>query len=286
MADTGYPAADELARNLLLTIAFDGRGFHGWQVQENAVTVQGVLQAALAEVLGVRPDVKGCSRTDSGVHARMFCVGMRTASSIPCGGLVRALNTKLPDTIAAIDCREVPEDFHARYSVREKQYTYEIYNSPVRSPFLAGRVWRLPFPISAEQMETEGQALVGRRDFTSFCASGSRPNPRPCFLHSEEGSEGDKRNADQGDICGESHVRTVSELSVRRSGDVVTMSITADGFLYNMVRIIAGTLCDMQRGTIPPGSLPQILAAKDRRKAGITAPPEGLYLNRVIYEKL
>ena len=244
-------------RNLLLTIAFDGRDFHGWQVQENAVTVQGVLQEALAEVLGVRPDVKGCSRTDSGVHARMFCLSFKSPSAIPCDGLVRALNAKLPDTIAASNCIEVACDFHGRYSVKEKQYTYEIHNSSIRNPFLAGRAWRYPFFLDAGEMTSEGQALAGKHDFTSFCASGGKPMV--------------------------SNVRSVSGLTVVRTGDMVTLSVTADGFLYNMVRIIVGTLCDIQRGVIPRGSLPEILAARDRKAAGVTAPAEGLYLNRVIY---
>jgi len=240
-----------------LTISFDGRDFHGWQIQKNAPTVQGVLQDALAAVLGARPDLKGCSRTDAGVHAKMFCISLKTGSSIPCGGLVRALNAKLPDTIAALECVQVPDDFHARYSVKEKRYTYEIHNSNIRSPFLAGRAWRYSFPLDAGEMEVEGQALVGSHDFTAFCASGGKPMV--------------------------SNVRTISNLTVSRAGDMVALSVTADGFLYNMVRIIVGTLCDIQRGTLPKNSLSRILESKDRSMAGITAPPDGLYLSRVIY---
>ena len=246
-------------RNLLLTIAFDGRPYHGWQVQRNAVTVQSVLQDALESVLGERPPVKGCSRTDAGVHARMFCLSLVTGSDIPAEALVPALNGRLPESVAALSCREVPMDFHARYDVVAKQYRYMIHNSRVRDPFLSGRAWRVTCPLCADEMNREGQALIGSHDFTSFCASGGKVM--------------------------ESHVRTVSGFEVIRQGDMIDVYITSNGFLYNMVRIITGTLVDIQRGVIPRGSLPAIMAAKNRGAAGMTAPPEGLYLNEVIYSK-
>lgn len=243
-------------RNLLLTLAYDGRAYHGFQIQNNADTVQARLQEALALTLPSLPDIKGCSRTDTGVHARMFCVSLRTESTIGCDRLPAALNSRLPQDIAVLSCREVPDDFHARYSVVSKRYRYEILNRPIRDPFLSGRAALWQYPIDEELLHREAQVLVGRHDFSAFCSAG--------------GSVEDK-------------VRTVSELSVSRCGDMVYIDIEADGFLYNMVRIIVGTLLDINRGRIAPGELARVLESCDRSCAGFTAPPDGLYLEIVRY---
>ncbi len=205
-------------RNVLLTIAYDGRAFHGWQVQENADTVQACLQKALAAVLGKAPPIKGCSRTDAGVHARRFCVSFPVESGIPCERLVMALNANLPRTVAALDCREVEDDFHARYSSLGKLYSYEIWNSPRRNPFLDGLATHYPVLLDEASMNENGIPLLGTHDFASFCAAGSSV---------------------------ESTVRTVTHFGVVREGDLVKVQIAADGFLYNMVRSIVGTLIDM-----------------------------------------
>lgn len=244
-------------RTLLLTIAYDGRPYHGWQIQSNADTVQARLQQALSEALGELPDIKGCSRTDAGVHARMFCVSLCTKSSIPCDRVPSALNVRLPSSISVTSCREVPEGFHARYSVLGKQYSYEILNSRIRDPFLAGLATLYPRPLNADSMQDEGMPLLGTHDFSSFCAAG--------------GSVEDK-------------VRTVTRFEVVRQGDMVKIRIAADGFLYNMVRIIAGTLLDIERGKLPRGSMSRIIDARSRAQAGITAPPDGLYLDKVFYD--
>lgn len=244
-------------RNLLLTIAYDGRSYHGWQIQHNAVTVQQVLQETLAGIIGSAPPLKGCSRTDSGVHARNFCVSMKTESSIPCERLVMALNSRLPESIAALSCVEVPEDFHARYSCLGKQYCYDIWNSPRRSPFLCGLATHYPVKLDEEKMYLESRAIIGTHDFSCFCAAGSSV-------------------AD--------NVRTVKRIDFSRNGDLLTMTIEADGFLYNMVRIIMGTLLDIERGKLGRGSVAEIIESKDRSRAGLTAPPDGLYLNKVFYD--
>lgn len=244
-------------RKLLLTIAYDGRPYHGWQIQQNALTVQAVLQQALAAVLGAAPPIKGCSRTDTGVHARRFCVSIETENAIPCERLVMALNAHLPDSVAALDCREVPEDFHARYNALGKQYSYEIWNSPRRNPFLCGLATHYPVRLDETSMKLNGLPLLGTHDFASFCAAGSSV---------------------------EDTVRTVSHFDVVREGDMVRIVIAADGFLYNMVRIIAGTLIDMERGRLEKGSMAAMIEAKDRSAAGYTAPPEGLYLEQVFYD--
>lgn len=245
-------------KNILLTIAYDGRNYHGWQIQQNGDTVQARLQSALAAVFGTAPAIKGCSRTDAGVHARMFCVSMTIKSALPNERIVAALNAHLPRTIAVLSCREVREGFHARYSSLGKRYSYEIWNSPVRNPFLDGRATHIPWRIDENAMQSEGRALLGRHDFAAFCAAGSSV-------------------ADT--------VRTVSELCVIRDGDMVRLTISADGFLYNMVRIIAGTLLDIERGKLPRGSIGDILESRDRSRAGRTAPPDGLYLDEVFYDK-
>ena len=245
-------------RNLLLTLCYDGRRFHGWQIQQNAYTVQEALQTALSQIIGDGFDVKGCSRTDSGVHANMYCVSLKTAHPIPCVRLKAALNRWLPLSVAVTDCVEVDADFHARYSCKSKEYIYKIWNSEVRSPFLEGYALHYRYPLDAALLNEAAQAYVGRHDFTSFCTLDNR---------------------EQGDMT-----RDVKLFSVTRDGDMVTMRVEADGFLYNMVRIMVGTLLRIAQGKIPPDGIPAILEKKDRKYAGPTAQACGLYLNRVYYE--
>ena len=240
-----------------IELAYNGRNYHGWQIQENALTVQEVFQDAFKKVTGARGDMKACSRTDTGVHAREFCVSVKTESPIAPQRMVAAVNHWLPEDIAVKACREVPEDFHARYSCKGKEYSYEIWNDPVREPFLRGRALHYWYPIDEERLNEAAGHYVGAHDFTSFCTM-------------------DKREL--GDM-----VRTVTRASVRRRGDMVVFTVAADGFLYNMVRIMAGTLLRVQEGKLLPGDIPQILEARDRSKAGPTAPACGLYLNKVFY---
>ena len=244
-------------RNLLLTISYDGKCFHGWQIQQNALTVQEVFQAALAKIIGDSFDVKGCSRTDSGVHANMYCVSVKTAHPIPCERLKAALNRWLPLSVAVLGCREVGADFHARYSCKSKEYVYKIWNAQVRSPFLDGYALHYRYPLDERLLNEAAQAYVGLHDFTSFCTP-------------------DKR--EQGDLR-----RNVLHFSVTRDGDMVTMRVEADGFLYNMVRIMVGTLLRIAQGKIAPYGIPAIIERRDRQFAGPTAPPCGLYLNKVKY---
>ena len=148
-------------RNLLLTLCYDGAGYHGWQIQENALAVQQVLQEAIAKVLGDAPDIKGCSRTDTGVHAHQFCVSMKTEHPIPCQRLQAALNHFLPADMAVLSCREVPLSFHARYSCRGKEYEYRIWNHPVRSPFLRDRALHYWYPLDLQKMNRAAAYFVG-----------------------------------------------------------------------------------------------------------------------------
>lgn len=243
-------------RNILLTISFDGTAYHGWQVQENAATVQQTLQDALQQICSRRDNVVGCSRTDAGVHANMYCCNIRTEHSIACDKLVTALNAVLPRDIAALDCKEVDFDFHARYDCSSKEYIYRIWNSPNKNPFLYNYALHYKYPLDEKLLDSQAKQFIGTHDFSSFCAAGSSV---------------------------EDTVRTVMNASVERNGDEVIFRVEANGFLYNMVRIMTGTLIDISRGRIPENSVPQIIEAKNRFAAGYTAPARGLYLNKIHY---
>lgn len=245
-------------RNLLLTLSYCGKNLHGWQIQDNALTVQEVFQNALYQIIHERPDIKGCSRTDSGVHANMYCVSMKIAHPITEDHLMMAMNRYLPDDVAVTDVRVVPDDFHARYSCKGKEYVYKVWNSRVRNPFLQDLALHYRYEMDIDAMQREAQAFVGAHDFTSFCTL-------------------DKR--EKGDFT-----RTVKYFNIKREGDLVTFTVAADGFLYNMVRIMVGTLLAMNNGRIPFGTLPQIIEGENRKLAGPTAPSCGLYLNKVFYE--
>ena len=245
-------------RNLLLTLSYCGKNLHGWQIQDNALTVQEVFQNALYQIIHERPDIKGCSRTDSGVHANMYCISMKIAHPITEDHLMMAMNRYLPDDVAVTDVRVVPDDFHARYSCKGKEYVYKVWNSRVRNPFLQDLVLHYRYEMDIDAMQREAQVFVGAHDFTSFCTL-------------------DKRG--KGDFT-----RTVKYFNIKREGDLVTFTVAADGFLYNMVRIMVGTLLAMNNGRISFGTLPRIIEGENRKLAGPTAPSCGLYLNKVFYE--
>ena len=242
--------------NLLITLKFDGSSYHGFQVQKNAITVCEQFQNAVEKILEIRYNVKGCSRTDAGVHAEMFCLSMKTDSKIPEANLLRALNTVLPYDIAVTDVRRVPDDFHARYSCISKTYRYIIYNAPHKDPFRPTRVLHYPFDLDASKLNEQAQDFIGEFDFSAFCAVGSSV-------------------ADT--------VRIVKSARVFRQGDDVIFEVSANGFLYNMVRIMTGTLLDIAAGRIPQGDIPVIIKSRERKNAGKTAPARGLYLYSVEY---
>lgn len=244
-------------RNILLTISYDGKSYHGWQIQQNALAVQQVFQEALAKIIGDNFSVKGCSRTDSGVHANMYCISVQTSHRIPAERLKCAMNRFLPMDIVVLSSCDVPLDFHARYSCKSKEYVYKIWNSSERNPFLNGYALHYRYEIDVEKLNRAAQAYIGKHDFTSFCTL-------------------DKR--EKGDF-----VRDVKNFSVTRNGNLVEMRVEADGFLYNMVRIMVGTLLRVAQGKIAEDGIPDIIKAQNRKFAGPTAPACGLYLNRVNY---
>nr|WP_316622774.1 tRNA pseudouridine(38-40) synthase TruA [uncultured Ruminococcus sp.] len=241
-----------------MTLSYCGKNLHGWQIQDNALTVQEVFQDALYQIIHERPDIKGCSRTDSGVHANMYCVSMKIEHPITENHLMMAMNRYLPDDVAVTQVRRVEDDFHARYSCKGKEYVYKVWNSRVRNPFLHDLALHYRYEMDVEKLNQEAQAFVGAHDFTSFCTL-------------------DKR--EKGDFT-----RTVKYFTVQREGDLVTFTVAADGFLYNMVRIMVGTLLAMNNGRIPFGTLSDIINAENRKAAGPTAPACGLYLNKVFYD--
>ena len=244
-------------RTLLLTLRFLGTNYHGWQVQENAKSIMEEVQDAVEALFGTRDPVTGCSRTDTGVHAEMFCCTLRTENPISCYRLIAGMNAKLPEDIAVSDCIEVPDDFHPRYDATAKQYRYRIWNGKARNPFWEGRAHYVHPPLDAERMNENAKDFLGTHDFTSFTNSKEVINE---------------------------NVRTVRRAEVFREGECIVFLVEADGFLYNMVRIMAGTLLAMETGQRESGTIPAILDARDRSAAGKTAPACGLYLHRVFYE--
>ncbi|HCC34219.1 MAG TPA: tRNA pseudouridine(38-40) synthase TruA [Ruminococcaceae bacterium] len=239
-----------------LSLCFDGTKYHGWQVQKNAVTVQQTVQDAMGRLFGVRPALTGCSRTDAGVHARAFCAHTDIDTEIPAGRIPYALRHYLPPDISAVDCEEASGDFHARYSAKSKEYVYKIYNRPHPNPFYRGYALHIERPLDTETMNRAAKAFLGRHDFSAFRASGSGV---------------------------EDTVRTVFDAGVHREGDIILFTVRADGFLYNMVRIMTGTLLEIAYGKTEPEQIPVMIARGDRSVSGPTAPAHGLYLNRVLY---
>lgn len=243
-------------RNLLLTISYDGSNYHGWQVQKNAVTVQEVFQNAVKKLFNQNIDIKGCSRTDSGVHANKYCVSFKVDTDIPCENIVMALNSYLPDDISVLNCADMDLEFHARYNVVKKEYVYIICNSKIRNPFLRNYAFWYRYDIDADYLNEQAQAFVGTYDYSGFCSANSGA---------------------------EDTVRTVYSFEVSRKEDMVYFKVSADGFLYNMVRIMVGTLLFVNEGKIQKDELKNVILSKNRKSAGKTAPPQGLYLNDVIY---
>ncbi len=244
----------------LLTVKYDGTAYCGWQVQPNGVSVQTTLQKALIRLTGdSNITVTGCSRTDAGVHANMFCLHFDSETSIPDKNLPFALNLNLPDDIVAVKCETVADDFHARYSSTGKTYVYKIYNSPLPDPFKYKYALRVNRRLDAQIMNSAAKSFIGKHDFKGFCSAGSSV-------------------ADT--------VRTVYDCSVKQQGEDISVEITADGFLYNMVRIIVGTLLEVSAGNIKCEDLRSIIESCDRKKAGPTVKPHGLYLQKVHYEPI
>ena len=251
-------------------LMFDGSAYHGWQVQSNAVTVQETLQDALERILGTRYPVTGCSRTDSGVHALGNVAVFDTRSTIPPERMAPALNQKLPDDIVIVQSEEVPLTWHPRYQEQiTKTYEYHIYNARTANPLKKRTSTYVYFPLDVEKMRAGASYLVGEHDFASFC----------CIRTSAEDTV---RRIDSLEIEEHPCAEGAFSYSTKDAREIV-IRVTGNGFLYNMVRIIAGTLIRVGRGFYPPEKVGEILAAKVRTEAGVTAPPQGLVLLEIRY---
>lgn len=245
-------------KNIKLTIEFDGTDFNGWQTQPGGRTVQDVLTAALSQLTGEAVKVTGSSRTDAGVHAFGMSVNFHTESAIPPERFAYALNTILPDDVTVVGSEEVGPDFHSRFHATGKKYRYLILNSLYPSSLLRHRAYHIQRHLSLDAMVEAAKHIKGTHDFKAFCASGG---------------------------SSKTTIRTITDIRLTKNEDLITLEVVGDGFLYNMVRIIAGTLIDAGSGRIAPESVADILLMGDRRKAGRTAPAHGLYLVEVYYEK-
>jgi tRNA pseudouridine38-40 synthase len=247
-------------RWLKLTVAYDGTAYCGWQFQPDKPTIQGAIEATWQRLTQESLRLTAAGRTDAGVHALGQVVGLATETRLPNADLHRGLNALLPEDIAVVTIEEARENFHATYDAIGKRYQYRIHNARSPSVFARNYTWHVPQPLDAAAMHAAGQALVGRHDFSSFETAGSeRPDS----------------------------IRTIHELiGLRRTGehaDRITIDVHGDGFLYNMVRTIVGTLVEVGIGKRDTNWPAEVLAAQDRRRAGQTAPPHGLFLVRVDY---
>ena len=243
-------------RNLKLIIQYDGTNYHGWQIQENDITIQEVLENAIKKLTGVRPKLSGCGRTDTGVHAENYVCSFKTESNIACDRFPYAINRFLPDDIVCIGAEDMPSDFDAHKSAVGKTYTYRILNSQYPDAFYNNRAWHYRYDLDIEKMRNAAKSFIGTHDFIGFAASG---------------------------FTVKTTVRTIHDIEITKEGKLVTIKVTGNGFLYNMVRIIAGTLVFAGNGKINWEEMDEIIASCDRKRAGITAPACGLYLSEVFY---
>ncbi len=242
-------------KRMLLTISYDGTTYHGWQVQPNGITVQQTLQDGLEKLFGKRVDVTGCSRTDAGVHARQFCCHIDCEDHFPENAFLKGLNSLLPNDITVIDCCAVPPDFHARYNALGKKYIYYMYTGPL-NPFDSRYMLHLERTPDIILMNKFCNGIVGTHDFVGFSCS--------------------KRTV-------EDTVRTITECFVKQDGNIITFEIKGDGFLYNMVRILAGTALAVGQKRLNYDCYIDIFKNGDRSKAGDTLPAFALFLDKVYY---
>jgi len=244
-------------RNVALRLKYDGSRYHGWQVQKTEISVAQTVEEALQKVCGHPVKVVGCGRTDAGVHALRYCANFRTDSRIPIDRFPLAVNSRLPGDIAVVDAVEAPEDFNAISSCIKKEYIYKILNSNIRDPFLEKRVCFYPQHLDMELMSRAAKAFEGTHDFKAVRSLGTETKTT---------------------------VRTVHWCRAEKEGDIITISVCANGFLYNMCRAMVGTMVYASYGKLLPEEIPMLLEKGDRRLTGPTMPPQGLYLNRVWYD--
>lgn len=243
-------------KNIKLTIEFEGTNYAGWQRQKNAITVQQKLEETVRKLTGEKIEITGSSRTDAGVHARGFAASFLTNSTIPPYSFREALNSMLPEDIVILQSEQVSEEFHARYSCTGKRYSYTILNRPQPSALERNYVYHYKRELDVEAMKKACKFYIGRHDFYAFRSTGSSVK---------------------------TSTRNVRKAWIDKTGEKLIFYVEADGFLYNMVRIMAGTLIDVGIGKIFPEDIGEIIKSKDRNRAGNTAPASGLCLEAVYY---
>ena len=244
-------------RNIKIVIEYDGSGFNGWQKQPNKLNIQGEIERAIEEITGEKVDLIASGRTDAGVHAIGQVANFKIEKDIPIEKIPYALNSKLKKSIRIKSAEEVDEKFHSRYTCKRKTYQYIINNSVQGTAIYRNLQYHFPERLDDNKMNQAIKYLIGEHDFKSFKASGT---------------------------SSKSSVRTIYDAKVTKSGEIIKIELTGNGFLYNMIRIIAGTLLEVGQGKIEVEEVERILLAKDRLKAGKTLPPNGLYLVKVEYE--
>ncbi|MDD4689519.1 MAG: tRNA pseudouridine(38-40) synthase TruA [Eubacteriales bacterium] len=243
--------------NIRLRISYDGTAYHGWQRQENAITVQQLIEEAIFKITGSMASVCGCSRTDAGVHAASYYCNYYSEKKIPCEKIPIALNTALPLDVRVEEACFVDDDFHSRFWAKDKTYRYYIRNSHISGAFSGRYSYLVPTPLDVAAMQKATEHFLGKHDFAGFMATGGQQKTT---------------------------IRTINKLTVNKGDDnMICIEINADAYLYNMVRIIAGTLAYVGQGKISADEIPDIIQSKDRKRAGITAPAKGLFLCEINY---
>ena len=244
-------------RNLRFTMSYDGTDYHGFQIQKEEITIEKVLKDAVLELTKEDVDIIGCGRTDAGVHSLNYTFNFKTNSKIPCDKFPIAFSTVLPDDISVLKCQEEDDNFHSRFSALKKTYKYVIYTGKTKNPFYNRYSYHYKIPLCIENMQKAAELMVGEKDFCCFMAQG-----RPI----------------------KDTVRIIYDLSVVQKGDFIEIEVTGNGFLYNMVRIIVGTLIAVGSGKMDYKEIENIINSKKRENAGMTVPPQGLFLKEVCYE--
>lgn len=242
--------------NIRIWLKYDGTDFHGYQIQKNGTSIQEELEKAIEKVTGEKARLTGSSRTDAGVHASCYAANFNSETKIPNERLPLAINAYLPEAIRVYKAEPVSDDFHATFSAKEKTYEYTINTNAVSDPFTSRYSWHYHQRLDVNAMKKAARFIKGTHDFSAFCAVGAQTK---------------------------TSVRTVKAISVSEKNGIIKIKITADGFLYNMVRIITGTLVYVGVGRIGADETKAVIASGDRKRAGITAPPEGLKLISVVY---
>jgi tRNA pseudouridine38-40 synthase len=243
-------------RNIKLIIEYDGKSFNGWQKQPTKLNIQGEIERAIGEITGEEIKLIGSGRTDAGVNALGQTANFKTNSNIPIEKIPLALNSKLKKSIVIVSAEEVDDSFHSRYNVKSKTYRYTINNSQNGSAIYRDMEYHFPIKLDVKKMKEAAKLFEGEHDFKGFKASGT---------------------------SSKSSVRTIYKADVKQDGDRIYIELTGNGFLYNMVRIISGTLLDVGLGKIDVNDIPQIIDSKDRKRAGKTLPAHGLCLVKVEY---